>query len=200
MGYPPASIRACSFSYPSYLFTGTHGLAVKGNPTACYYIGRLYLERKERKLAQSFLTTAAKGGEEEAAALLASEFGIREDLPQDSVPACQTDDKVSEEEEMVPEQYDIDELTFLEPIPSDEMEVEETSAETETEETFEEMHLLFREEDCLGAEECGLCKDYCFTDAITTDYTKNVISIDEEKCIGCGACLEECPMGAIDIL
>ena len=40
-------------------FLTLHGLAAKGDPQACWYVGRIYLERKERSLAQSFLTTAA---------------------------------------------------------------------------------------------------------------------------------------------
>ena len=44
------------------------------------------MERKERSLAQSFLTTAAKGGVQDAASLLAEEFGVRDDLPKDTAP------------------------------------------------------------------------------------------------------------------
>lgn len=70
-------------------FLTLHGLAGKGNPQACYYIGRIYLERGESNLTRSFLTTAAKGGVQEAAALLASEFGIRDSLPeQAAAPAA----------------------------------------------------------------------------------------------------------------
>lgn len=65
-------------------FLSLHGLAVKGNPQACWYVGRIYLERKERSLAQSFLTTAAKDGVQDAAALLAKEFGVRDYLPKET--------------------------------------------------------------------------------------------------------------------
>ena len=67
-------------------FLTLHGLAAKGDPQACWYVGRIYLERKERSLAQSFLTTAAKGGVQEAAALLAKEFGVRDYLPRETAP------------------------------------------------------------------------------------------------------------------
>lgn len=65
-------------------FITLHGLAAKGNPQACYYIGRIYLERKEKNLAQSFLITAAKGGVQDAASLLAKEFGVRDYLPKET--------------------------------------------------------------------------------------------------------------------
>ena len=62
-------------------------LAAQGNAQAGYYIGRIYLERKERSLAQRFLTAAAWGGVEEAGTLLAREFGVRDYLPRDAAPA-----------------------------------------------------------------------------------------------------------------
>ena len=68
-------------------FLTLHKLAAQGNAQAGYYIGRIYLERKERSLAQRFLTAAAWGGVEEAGALLAREFGVRDYLPQDAAPA-----------------------------------------------------------------------------------------------------------------
>ena len=68
-------------------FLTLHGLAAKGYPQACWYVGRIYLERKERSLAQSFLTAAAKGGVQEAASLLAKEFGVRDDLSREEAPA-----------------------------------------------------------------------------------------------------------------
>lgn len=55
-------------------FLTLHGLAGKGEPQACYYVGKIYLERKVKNLAQSFLTTAAKGGIQDAALLLAKEL------------------------------------------------------------------------------------------------------------------------------
>lgn len=67
-------------------FLTLHGLAAKGDPQACWYVGRIYLERKERSLAQSFLTTAAKGGVQDAASLLAKEFGVRDYLPKETAP------------------------------------------------------------------------------------------------------------------
>ena len=68
-------------------FLTLHKLAAQGNAQAGYYIGRIYLERKERSLAQRFLTAAAWGGVEEAGTLLAREFGVRDYLPQDAAPA-----------------------------------------------------------------------------------------------------------------
>ena len=59
-------------------FLTLHKLAAQGNAQAGYYIGRIYLERKERSLAQRFLTAAAWGGVEEAGTLLAREFGVRD--------------------------------------------------------------------------------------------------------------------------
>ena len=41
-------------------FLTLHKLAAQGNAQAGYYIGRIYLERKEKSLAQRFLTAAAK--------------------------------------------------------------------------------------------------------------------------------------------
>ena len=68
-------------------FLTLHKLAAQGNAQAGYYIGRIYLERKERSLAQRFLTAAAWGGVEEAGTLLAREFGVRDYLPRDAAPA-----------------------------------------------------------------------------------------------------------------
>lgn len=68
-------------------FLTLHGLAGKGEPQACYYVGKIYLERKEKSLARSFLTTAAKGGVPDAAQLLAKEFGIRDYLSKETEPA-----------------------------------------------------------------------------------------------------------------
>ena len=44
------------------------------------------MDRKERKLAQSFLTTAAKGGNQEAAQLLERQFSVRDYLPKEPAP------------------------------------------------------------------------------------------------------------------
>ena len=68
-------------------FLTLHKLAAQGNAQAGYYIGRIYLERKERSLAQRFLTAAAWGGVEEAGTLLAREFGVRDYLPREAAPA-----------------------------------------------------------------------------------------------------------------
>ncbi len=57
-------------------------LADEGNPQACCYVGRIYLELKDKSSAQPYLLTAAKGGLTDAAILLADGFGIRDFLPQ----------------------------------------------------------------------------------------------------------------------
>ena len=57
-------------------FLTLHGLATRGNPEACYYIGRYYLEEKQKRdLAESFLEKAAKAGHAGAAEILARQFG-----------------------------------------------------------------------------------------------------------------------------
>lgn len=65
-------------------------LAEKGEPQACCYTGKIYLEQKEKSLAQPFLTIAAKGGQIDAAQLLAKEFGVRDYLPKDAVPVSES--------------------------------------------------------------------------------------------------------------
>ena len=62
-------------------------LADEGNPQACCYVGRIYLEQKDKSLAQPYLLTAAKGGITDAATLLASQFGIRDYLPKEEKTA-----------------------------------------------------------------------------------------------------------------
>lgn len=56
-------------------------LADEGDPQACCYVGRIYLELKDKSSAKPYLLTAAKGGIADAATLLAAEFGIRDYLP-----------------------------------------------------------------------------------------------------------------------
>jgi ferredoxin len=46
---------------------------------------------------------------------------------------------------------------------------------------------------CLGAG-CGLCKDRCSFRAINVN---GEVSIDQEKCYGCGNCAHICPVQAI---
>ena len=56
-------------------FLTLHGLATKGNPEACYYIGRYYLEEQQNpELGGSFLQKAAKGGYVGAAEILAKQL------------------------------------------------------------------------------------------------------------------------------
>jgi len=43
------------------------------------------------------------------------------------------------------------------------------------------------------------CVKNCPTDSLTRDYVKGILLLSEEKCIGCGLCVEACPIGAIYI-
>lgn len=43
-----------------------------------------------------------------------------------------------------------------------------------------------------------ICIELCPADAITKSEQTGLVSIDSEKCIGCGLCLE-CPLGGIDM-
>lgn len=45
---------------------------------------------------------------------------------------------------------------------------------------------------------CGVCKDYCMTQAIIQK--EDYVEIDENLCIGCDRCWEACTVNAIDIL
>jgi Fe-S-cluster-containing dehydrogenase component len=49
---------------------------------------------------------------------------------------------------------------------------------------------------CDNAKECGGVT-VCPTGALSYDDKKNTIVIDNEKCISCGRCEKECPIGAI---
>jgi carbon-monoxide dehydrogenase iron sulfur subunit len=41
------------------------------------------------------------------------------------------------------------------------------------------------------------CLQACLTGAITREPENSLVSVDEERCIGCGTCLLVCPLGAI---
>ncbi len=41
------------------------------------------------------------------------------------------------------------------------------------------------------------CKEHCPTGAIETDDRQGIVVINEEKCIGCGICVDDCPFGAM---
>jgi len=43
------------------------------------------------------------------------------------------------------------------------------------------------------------CLESCPSKAITKDPTTGAIKVDEEKCIGCGACIKACPFGAVKL-
>lgn len=65
-----------------HMFMTLHGLANKGNPEACYYIGIYWLkEKSDKSMAKMYLTTAAKGGQADAAKLLAEQLGVRDFCP-----------------------------------------------------------------------------------------------------------------------
>lgn len=51
---------------------------------------------------------------------------------------------------------------------------------------------------CDNASECGGI-EVCPTGALTWDEEKETIKIDNEKCISCGKCEKECPIGAIRV-
>ena len=51
---------------------------------------------------------------------------------------------------------------------------------------------------CDNAKECGGI-EVCPTGALSWDEEKETIKIDNEKCISCGACERECPIGAISV-
>lgn len=51
---------------------------------------------------------------------------------------------------------------------------------------------------CDNASECGGI-EVCPTRALTWDEEKETIKIDNEKCISCGKCEKECPIGAIRV-
>lgn len=43
------------------------------------------------------------------------------------------------------------------------------------------------------------CAEKCPTDAIMRNENTGLVSVVEEKCIGCGVCIESCPFGAITL-
>jgi carbon-monoxide dehydrogenase iron sulfur subunit len=65
----------------------------------------------------------------------------------------------------------------------------------------------------LRVEECGIvslsvrcqhcddapCVQACLTGALTRDPISSLVTIDEERCIGCGTCLLVCPLGALKL-
>lgn len=55
------------------------------------------------------------------------------------------------------------------------------------------MAVKVNKEKCNG---CGMCKDVCPIDVINIEDTKAVIS---DGCLECGACIGQCPNGAISI-
>ena len=60
------------------------------------------------------------------------------------------------------------------------------------------MSVLINFKICDNAKECGGI-EVCPTGALSWDEEKETISIDNEKCISCGACEKNCPIGAISV-
>lgn len=60
------------------------------------------------------------------------------------------------------------------------------------------MSVLINYKICDNAKECGGIA-VCPTGALSWDEEKETIAIDNEKCISCGACEKECPIGAIRV-
>lgn len=58
------------------------------------------------------------------------------------------------------------------------------------------MAVLINFKICDNAKECGGI-EVCPTGALSWDEEKETIQIDNEKCISCGACEKNCPIGAI---
>ena len=47
--------------------------------------------------------------------------------------------------------------------------------------------------------EDAVCSKVCPEDALTVDREKGYVTFDEERCIGCGKCVEHCPFDMITI-
>ena len=72
------------------MFLTLHGLANKGEPEACYYIGHYWLDEKgDTRMAKKYLVTAAQSNVRDAGAIIAKEYGIRDYLPQDGAESAQ---------------------------------------------------------------------------------------------------------------
>lgn len=60
------------------------------------------------------------------------------------------------------------------------------------------MAVLINFKICDNAKECGGVA-VCPTGALSFDEEKQTIIIDNDKCISCGKCEKECPIGAISV-
>ncbi len=58
------------------------------------------------------------------------------------------------------------------------------------------MAVLINFKICDNAKECGGIA-VCPTGALSWNEEKGIIQIDNDKCISCGLCEKECPIGAI---
>lgn len=68
------------------------------------------------------------------------------------------------------------------------------------------IHVLLNEKTCLSTpvvcmqcEDPAPCIEVCPVDALYRDEETNAVLCDDSKCVGCGLCAEECPIGAIKI-
>jgi carbon-monoxide dehydrogenase iron sulfur subunit len=43
------------------------------------------------------------------------------------------------------------------------------------------------------------CTQACITGALTRDPATSIVTVDEERCLGCGTCMLVCPLGAIKL-
>jgi len=60
----------------------------------------------------------------------------------------------------------------------------------------DEIHNEYTPSFCLQCAEHP-CQDVCPVDAIYFDNLLSILVVNEEKCIGCGACVETCPYNSI---
>ncbi len=51
-------------------------------------------------------------------------------------------------------------------------------------------------------EDCGICLMRCYARAISIyeDIEGHHVEVDQEKCIGCGLCVEHCPQGVFRLV
>lgn len=55
---------------------------------------------------------------------------------------------------------------------------------------------ILRAESCTG---CGICADVCVPGAIQHPVTDPLPAPGPEPCVGCQACVEECPFDALEV-